>query len=118
MTPAPAPLRVYLDEDVDVLLAPLLAAHGIDCLTTLAAGNLGHTDAEQLEFALHESRVLITDNRTDFEILAVAWWGQQRGHAGIVPAVRRADTYDLLRHLLPVLQLFDQAGWRNAVLYA
>src|SRR5215475_4518805 len=41
-------LRIYLDEDVDVLLEPLLAAHGIDCLTTVAAGNLGHTDEEQL----------------------------------------------------------------------
>ena len=33
-------------------------------------------------------------------------------------AVRRADTYDLARHLLPVLQLYDQAGWRNLLLYA
>jgi hypothetical protein len=43
MTPAP-PLRVYLDEDVDVLLAGLLTAHGYDCLTTAAAGRLGSTD--------------------------------------------------------------------------
>ena len=33
-------------------------------------------------------------------------------------AVRRADTYDLLRHVLPVLRLYDQAGWRNSVVYA
>lgn len=115
---APAPLRVYLDEDVDVLLAPLLAAHGIDCLTTVAAGNLGRTDEEQLAFAAQESRVLITHNRTDFEALAVAWYGQQRDHAGIVLAVRRSDSYELARHLLPVLQMYDQAGWRNMVLYA
>ncbi len=118
MTPAPAPLRVYLDEDVDVLLAPLLAAHGIDCLTTLAAGKLRQSDEEQLRFALQESRVLVSHNRTDFENLAVAWWGQQRDHAGIILAIRRADTYDLARHVLPVLQLYDQAGWRNSLLYA
>jgi hypothetical protein len=95
-----------------------LAAHGIDCLTTLAAGNLRLSDAEQLAFAHQESRVLITHNRTDFESLAISWWRQQRDHSGIVLAMRRADTYDLARHVLPVLQLYDQAGWRNTVLYA
>ena len=114
----PVPLRAYLDEDVDVLLAPLLAAHGIDCLTTVAAGNLKHSDEEQLVFARQESRVLITHNRTDFENLAVTWWNMQRDHAGIILAIRRFDTYDLARHVLPVMQLFDQLGWRNAVLYA
>lgn len=111
-------LRVYLDEDVDVLLATVLAAHGIDCTTTVASGNLGQTDEDQLAFAARDSRILITHNRIDFENLAVAWWGQQRDHAGIVLAIRRADTYDLLRHILPVLQLYDQSGWLNAVLYA
>jgi hypothetical protein len=118
MTPVPPSLRVYLDEDVDVLLAPLLAAHGIDCLTSLAANKLRQSDEEQLQSALLETRVLITHNRTDFENLAVAWWGQQRDHAGIILAIRRADTYDLARHVLPVLRLYDQAGWRNNVLYA
>ena len=70
--PGPVALRVYLDEDVDVHLAPLLAAHGIDALTTVAAGNLGRTDEEQLTFAIAGSRVLISHNRTDLENLAVA----------------------------------------------
>ena len=111
-------LRVYLDEDVDVLLAQLLAAQGIECITTLDAGNVSHTDEEQLVFALQESRIIVTHNRTDFEDLAVAWWQQQRDHAGIILAIRRADTYDLARHVLPVLQLYDLPAWRNAVLYA
>ena len=118
MTPAPPGLRVYLDEDVDVLLAGLLTARGYDCLTTMPAGRLGKTDEEQLEFAGQESRVLITHNRTDFENLARAWWSAQRDHAGIVLALRRADVYDLARHVIPVLQLYDQAGWRNTILYA
>ena len=118
MTTATVPLRVYLDEDVDVLLAPLLAAHGVDCLTALAAGNLGRGDEEQLIFAEQDSRTIVTHNRTDFEDLAVAWWNQQRAHAGIVIAIRRIDTYDLLRHVLPVLQIYDQLNWRNSTLYA
>jgi len=118
MSTAPAPLHVYLDEDVDVLLVPLLAARGIDALTTIAAGHLGETDEAQLEFALQETRVLITHNRTDFEQLAVQWWNQQKDHAGIVLAIRRANSYDLLRHVLSVLGMYDQDGWRNVVMYA
>ncbi len=118
MTPAPPPLRLYLDEDVDVLLADLLTAHGYDCLTTTKAGRLGSTDEEQLQYTAQESRVLITHNRIDFEDLARLWWSARQDHAGIVLALRRADVYDLARHLLPVLRLYDQAGWRNNVLYA
>jgi hypothetical protein len=114
----PPSLRVYLDEDVDVLLATLLSTHGLDCLTTVAAGNRGQTDEGQLQFAFQESRVIITHNPDDFDNLAVARWAQQRDHAGILIAIRRADAFDLARHVLPVLQLFDQAGWRNMVLYA
>ena len=77
MTILAAPLRVYLDEDVDVLLVPLLTVRGIDCLTTPAAGNLSRPDEEQLAFATQDSRIIVTHNRTDFENLAVAWWNQQ-----------------------------------------
>ncbi len=71
-----------------------------------------------LEFATLEGRVVITHNRTDFESLAVAWWGLKKEHAGIVLAIRRANTYELARHILPVLGLYDQQSWRNQVLYA
>ena len=118
MTVGPLTLRVYLDEDVDVLLASLLAAHGFDCLTAGGAGHLRWTDEAQLEYAAQESRILITHNRVDFENLAVAWWGRQQDHAGIILAIRRGDTYELARHVLPVLGLYDQAGWRNLVMYA
>lgn len=89
MTPGQSALRIYLDQDVDVLLANLLAVHQFDCLTALAAGNLGWTDESHLEFSTRESRVLITHNRVDFENIAVTWWAQSKDHAGIVLAIRR-----------------------------
>ncbi len=101
-----------------MLLASLLAAQGLDCLTTVDAGRLGSTDEGQLDFATQQGRILITHNRVDFENLAVDWWSRPKDHAGIVLAVRKVDTYDLARRLLPVLGLYDQAGWRNLVLYA
>jgi hypothetical protein len=118
MTAGSSQLRVYLDEDVDVLLANLLAFHGLDCLTAVQQKHLGWSDEAHLQYATHESRVLITHNRVHFEELAVTWWRKQQEHGGIVLAIRRADTYELLRHVLPVLALYDQSGWRNSVLYA
>ncbi len=109
---------MYLDEDVDVLVGQLLASRGFDCLTAVSAGHLGWVDERHLEFASAESRILITHNRIDFERLARAWYTQQKEHAGIILAVRRANTYALARHLLPALSRYDQAGWRNILLFA
>ena len=41
-------LRLYLDEDVDVLLKPLLASRGHDVLTAAEAGALGWLDEKHL----------------------------------------------------------------------
>jgi hypothetical protein len=111
-------LRVYLDQDVDVLLSDLLAAHGLDCQTALACGHIGWSDEAHLEFSSQDSRVIVTHNRRDFEQLALAWWGAKKEHGGIVLAFRRANTYDLVRHALPVLGTFDQQKWKNQLLYA
>ncbi|MGC8642705.1 MAG: DUF5615 family PIN-like protein [Isosphaeraceae bacterium] len=74
--------RLYLDEDVDVLLAPLLRARGFDVATAGEAGLLGKSDHDHLEFATRENRILITHNRVDFERLAVAWWGSRNTPLG------------------------------------
>ena len=50
---------------------------------------------------LRKNAVIITHNRVDFQNLARQWWQQSREHAGIILAVRRASTHDLLRHVLP-----------------
>lgn len=89
-----------------------------DSLAASAAGHLGWTDEQHLEWAAREARVTVTHNRVDFETVARQWWIQSRNHAGIILAVRRPSTFDLLRRVLPILVLYDQAGWNNVVLYA
>lgn len=42
------------------VLCALLGEHGIDCLSTQAAGNLGLSDNEQLVFAGREQRTILT----------------------------------------------------------
>lgn len=60
---------LYLDEDVNVLVADLLQARGFDVITARDAGQLHATDAEQLAFVVNQARTLVTHNRTDFEEL-------------------------------------------------
>jgi len=111
-------LRVYLDEDVDVLLTQLLGARGFDCIAASHVGHLAWSDEQHLAWAQSEARVLITHNRLDFENQARQWWQAQRDHAGVILAMRRATSYELFRRLLSVLNLYDQSGWKNVVVYA
>ena len=110
-------LRIYLVEDVDVLLGRLLNIRGFDCTSAPEEGHLGSRDEQHLDWASAQQRIIISHNRVDFEKLARKWWNV-RDQAGIVLAVRRADTYELLRRVLPVLNIYDQSGWRNTVMYA
>ena len=44
-------IELYLDEDVDVLIADLVRARGFAATTTQEAGNTGKGDEEQLAYA-------------------------------------------------------------------
>ncbi len=50
-------IRLYLDEDVSVLVGELIRARGFDVMTTRDAGNLAASDAKQLAFSVGERRV-------------------------------------------------------------
>lgn len=63
-------MRVYLDEDVDVLLGRLLVSRGFDCVSASELGHLAWPDEQHLEFASDQDRILVTHNRVDFEDLA------------------------------------------------
>jgi uncharacterized protein DUF5615 len=63
-------IDLYLDEDVDVLVADLVRARGFAVITTQDAGNIGTSDRQQLAAAVSLQNTLVTHNRTDFEMLA------------------------------------------------
>jgi len=65
---------LYLDEDVNVLVADLLKAKGFDAITARDAGQLHASDAEQLAYAVSQVRTLVTHNRIDFEALIQAYF--------------------------------------------
>ena len=58
----------------------------------------GLSDAEVLELAVAEGRVLVTANIRDFEPLLREWAGESRSHAGVilVPSSVRNEAFGLL----------------------
>lgn len=82
--------RFYLDENIPVGVAPLLAAAFHETVTTRSAGNLGTWDADQLSFATEQGLTLVTHDRRDYRTLHDAWirwsphWQEPRPHAGIL----------------------------------
>jgi uncharacterized protein with PIN domain len=72
--------RFYLDEDINEKLAAELEARGHDVKTTTGSGNKGASDPDQLKFAASENRIIITNNRDDFE----EEHAKSGGHGGII----------------------------------
>lgn len=62
-------VKLYLDENVNILLASLLQPRKISVITTLESRMLGKNDREQLDFATGLDAAIVTHNRADFEHL-------------------------------------------------
>ena len=95
-------VELYLDEDVDVLVADLLRARGYSVTTTRDAGQLGNTDSEQLAYAAHEGRAILTHNRVHFEALGREYLSTGKTHFGILLASRHPPQ-EVARRLLLLL---------------
>ncbi|NER52539.1 MAG: hypothetical protein F6J92_39060 [Symploca sp. SIO1A3] len=109
-------IHVYLDEDVDVLVASLLTSRGFKATTAKQAGQLGKTDAEQLEYATSLKAAILTHNRTDFEALARDYFDRGKLHSGIIIMVRRPYS-DIVQRLLTILDTTTADEMENQILY-
>jgi predicted nuclease of predicted toxin-antitoxin system len=107
---------LYLDEDVDVLIATVLRSRGFAATTTLEAGQTGTSDEEQLAFAAERMMVLLTHNRKHFEELGQQYYIAGRKHYGIVIAVRRLPN-DIANRLLVLLNDLSAEEFEDRVVY-
>lgn len=109
-------IHVYLDEDVDVLVATLLRSRGFEAITTHQAGQLGKTDTEQLGYAVSQKASILTHNRTDFEDLAREYFEQEKPHYGIIIAARN-PCQEIMKRLLVILCSTTADEMENQILY-
>ena len=76
-------IELYLDENIDVLVAKILRARGLSVVTTDEAGRKGTSDPEQLKHAAENGFAIVSMNRVDFEILAKEYFYSGQKHFGI-----------------------------------
>lgn len=109
-------IELYLDEDVDTLVAELLTRRGYSALTARDAGTLGQEDSEQLAWAARQGRALLTHNRNDFEELALTYFEHAQPHCGIILAVRRTP-HEIVNRLIKLLNEVTADEFQNQVYY-
>lgn len=108
---------IYCDEDVDVLLKPLLEAKGFKVMLSMEENMLGASDVLQLEYAAKKRAVFITHNRVHFEQLYSDFLSEGREHFGIIAASRR-NVYELARRIAKLLTLHGSDSFKNRFFYA
>jgi predicted nuclease of predicted toxin-antitoxin system len=109
-------IELYLDEDVDVLIADLVRARGYNATTTQVAGNQHVDDDRQLAYAVSLQATMLTHNRADFEELARQHHAAGRTHYGIIIAVQRPP-YDLAVRVLTILNSVTADEIENQLRY-
>ena len=106
-------MRFHLDEQMDPAVATGLRIRGIDVTTTQEVHLVSSSDLEQIEHALREHRVIVTDD-TDF--LARANSGVQ--HAGIVFCRRTIRTIgQIIEFLVLVDACLTEDEMKNLIEY-
>jgi len=108
--------RVYLAEDGYGAVAVGVGRRAFDVETTIEAGNEGAPDESQLDYAVSESRVLVTFNRGDFARIHGERVAAARSHPGIVVS-RQAGVGAVVKALARFLashdarELIDRLVW-------
>jgi hypothetical protein len=114
-------VRLLLDEHLSWRrVAPPLREVGHDVLAVQEETSLRTlSDADLLQVAAEQERILVTCNGKDFEPLSSDWADLGRGHAGIVLIwTKSAHEHESIATLVSELLTArpDATDWRNLVL--
>jgi len=109
-------IKLYLDEDVDVLVAELIRSQGFHAITTSEVRRKGEDEPQQLEYAVSRQCAIVTHNRVDFEMLAQQYFADGLTHYGIVIAVQRLP-HKITELLLNILNDFTADEMINQIIY-
>lgn len=97
-------VRLYIDEDsMNRALVRALRARGVDVTTALDEGMVEREDAEHLNYATQQGRVLYSFNAGDFYDLHTTYLAQEKRHGGIILA--RQQHYAVGEQMRRILKL-------------
>jgi len=103
-------VRLLLDAMFPPRLAEELRNRAIDAIAAVEDPDLrAAPDAELLERAADDSRVLVTENVRDFAVLHSQWMARDRNHPGILLVSTRTYPYNQAR-LGRLLAAIEQAN--------
>jgi len=109
-------IRLYFDEDsMHRSLVRALRARGVDVITALDADMIERKDAEHLDYATQQGRVLCTFNTGDFYRLHTDYMAHKKSHAGII--LMRQQHYSVGEQMRRLLRLMvsksdeDMKNW-------
>jgi len=105
-------VRLLLDEMFPPRLAVELRNRSIDALAAVQDPDLrAAPDAQLLERAADEGRVLVTENIRDFAVLHSRWMASDRTHPGILLVSTRTYPYNQSRlgRLISAIEQASQA---------
>ncbi|HEX8684327.1 MAG TPA: DUF5615 family PIN-like protein [Ardenticatenaceae bacterium] len=108
---------LYLDEDVDLLMAKLLSARRLDVTTARDEAMLGRSDEEQVAHATSLGRCILTFNRTDFERLHAGYVATGPTHSGILIATQRHNVYHTAQRVAALLDSLTADEIEGQLLY-
>jgi predicted nuclease of predicted toxin-antitoxin system len=98
-------VSLFLDENVDEKLGPVLRRYGYQAHTAREAGRKGCTDEEQLEYAVQQKMAILSHNIADFVLLHRRWLAQGKHHHGII-LTSTTEFRSLLRKVLAFLDRY------------
>ncbi len=98
-------IKLYLDEDVDPLLAKVLRDRGYDVTTTQDANMSSSSDDAQLKFAISQGRTFFTHNVKHFPKIAGNYVASGKSHFGIIVS-DQLPFKELLKRMLRVLNRY------------
>ena len=107
---------LYLDEDMNNMVATLLRSRGIDAVTVQKSEMLGKSDQEQLAYATANDRCILTHNRVDYEDLHLQYGQANLTHSGII-VVPQKSPYEIVNRVMILLDAMTADEIANQLLY-
>jgi predicted nuclease of predicted toxin-antitoxin system len=111
-----AHIRLFIDEDVRLLLAETLRRRGYDAVHVLERDRGGRNDPDQLAFAVAQRRAILTHNVGHFVVLDREYHATRRTHCGIL-VCNQVPFRELLRRTPRCLSRLTAEQVRNRVVW-